>query len=258
MNAILAIAGVVLKEMIRRKDVYVLLFLTGLVSLGAAAVNVFDDPAVVGHIKEICLLLIWISSLVIAISTAARQLPQEKEQRTIYPLLAKPVTRAQVVLGKFAGCWMAAGLSLVAFYGFFALLALSKSGEFEAATFVQAVWLHWMALGIVTAMALLGSVVFAAPSSNATICFTAVTAILLLGRHLGKVATQLAEPMDRIVYFAYFIIPHLEWYDVRNLLVHHQPAIDWLPWLLATPYAIGYIALFLLLAWLAFRKLPLD
>jgi len=258
MNSILAIAAVVLKEMIRRKDAYVLFFLTGLISLGAAAVNVFDDPAVVGHVKEICLLLIWVSSLVIAISTAARQLPQEREQRTIYPLLAKPVTRGQVVLGKFAGCWAAAGLSLAVFYGFFAALALAKSGEFESGTFIQAVWLHWLALGVITAMALLGSVVFAAPSSNATICFVAVTTILLLGRHLGKVAAQLAEPLDRVVYFAYFLIPHLEWYDVRDLLVHHQPAIDWLPWLMATPYALGYMALFLHLAWLVFRKMPLD
>ena len=42
-------------------------------------------------------------SLVIAIGTAARQIPAERENRTIFPLLAKPVSRWQVILGKFFG-----------------------------------------------------------------------------------------------------------------------------------------------------------
>jgi len=30
-------------------------------------------------------------------------------------LLAKPVTRGQVIVGKFAGCWLACGLALMVF-----------------------------------------------------------------------------------------------------------------------------------------------
>ena len=47
---------------------------------------------IVRYLKEICLLLIWISSLVIAITTTARQIPAEREHRTLLPLLAKPLT----------------------------------------------------------------------------------------------------------------------------------------------------------------------
>lgn len=258
MNNVIAIAQVVLLEMVRRKDVYVLFVLSALISLAAASVNVFNEASVVGYIKEICLLLIWVSAMVIAVVSAARQLPAEREQRTIYPLLAKPVTRAEVVLGKFAGCWISTGLTLVLFYAFFAGLTAFKSREFDIAAFVQAVWLHWMALGVVTAMALLGSLVFAAPSSNATICFVVVAGILLMGRHLNKVAAQLAEPAGTLLYAGYFLIPHLEWYDLRDLLIHHQDPVPWLPWLLATPYALAYTALFLFLTWLQFRRASLD
>ncbi len=258
MSSIFAIAHVVLLEMIRRKDIYVLFFLTALVTLGAASVNVFDDPAVIGYVKELCLLLMWICGLVITISCTARQIPQEREQRTIFPLLAKPVTRAEVILGKFAGCWAAAGISLLAFYLLFAVVTLAKSTEMEWATYMQALWLHWMALGVVAALVMLGSVVFAAPSSNSTICFIAIAGILLLGRHLNKVSAQLAEPLGSIVQIIYFVIPHLEWYDVRGKLIHAQPHIDWLPWLGATLYAVSYMAFFLYLAWLRFRKMPFD
>jgi ABC-type Na+ efflux pump permease subunit len=95
MNKSFAIGGVVIKELYRRKDFYVLLVLTAVITGLLGAVNFFNDPKIVRYLKEICLLLIWLSSLVICITTAARQIPAEKENRTIFPLLAKPVTRWQ-------------------------------------------------------------------------------------------------------------------------------------------------------------------
>src|SRR5437868_12676242 len=101
MNNIFAIASVVLKEMYRRKDFYVLFVLTALITLVMGSVSFFNDDKIVRYLKEICLLLIWISAFVVAIGTAARQIPAEREYRTIFPLLAKPLTRWQVILVKF-------------------------------------------------------------------------------------------------------------------------------------------------------------
>ena len=120
MNKIIAVAGVVIKELYRRKDFYVLFVLTALLTVAAGSVNFFHDEKIVRYVKDICLLLIWVSALVIAIVTTARQIPAEREARTIFPLLAKPVSRAQVVTGKFLGCWLATGVALVVFYFFFA------------------------------------------------------------------------------------------------------------------------------------------
>ena len=109
--------------MYRRKDFYVLLILTVAISLLMGSINFFNDDSIVRYLKAGCLMLIWISSLVIAISTIARQLPMEKESRTIFPLLAKPISRAQLVTGKFLGCWLATGLALLCFYVFFDCLS---------------------------------------------------------------------------------------------------------------------------------------
>ena len=105
MNNILAVAGVVIKELYRRKDFYVLFILTVLICLVMASVNFFHDSHIIRYLKEICLLFIWICSLVIAITTTARQIPSERENRTLFPLLAKPLSRTQLLLGKFLGCW---------------------------------------------------------------------------------------------------------------------------------------------------------
>ncbi len=258
MNVITAIAGVVIKEMYRRKDFYVLFVLTVLITLVMGSMNFFNDSGIVRYLKEVCLWLIWIAAFVIAIGTTARQIPAERENRTIFPLLAKPVSRAQVLLGKFLGCWLACGLALLVFYIFFGAFAGLREHKWNVLSYFQGFWLQWAMLGIVTAFVLFGSIVFAAPSSNGTISFILVLGILLLGGHLNKVALMQAEPARSIVYSVYYLIPHLEWYDIRDKIMFNQQLVSWGYCGGMTFYAALYSGFLLLAAWLAFRRKPLN
>jgi ABC-type transport system involved in multi-copper enzyme maturation permease subunit len=254
MKNIFAVAGVVIKELYRRKDFYVLFIVTILICLVMASVNIFNDAKIVRYLKEICLLLVWLSALVIAITTTARQIPAERENRTLLPLLAKPLSRGQLIFGKFLGCWLACGLTLLCFYGFFGALSASREHYWPLLNYFQAATLHWFMLGIIVAMTLLGSLVFAAPSSNSTILFVIVGGILFVGRHLDRVALTLQEPVRTLVYSLYFAIPHLELFDVRDLIIHNWPLISWTYFSLALLYALGYMAVFLTGACLVFRR----
>ena len=258
MNVVFAVAGVVIKEMYRRKDFYVLLILTVVITLMMGSINFFDDDKIARYLKEICLLLIWVSSLVIAISTIARQLPMEKESRTIFPLLAKPISRAQLVAGKFLGCWLACGIALLCFYVFFGCLSFSRERHWFLLNYFQAVTLHWAMLAIIIGMALLGSLVFAAPSSNGTICFVFVAGILLIGGYLNRVAIQTTEPGRAFVYAIYYVIPHLEIYNVQERMVHDWPLIEWKYYALAIFYAAAYSAVFVFLSCRLFRRKALS
>lgn len=259
MRNIFAIAKVVLLEMYRRKEFYVLFILTIIICLVMGSITVFNDRDIIRYVKEICLLLIWVSSLIIAITTTARQIPAEKEQRTLLPLLAKPLSRTQLVVGKFLGCWIVCGLTLICFYAFFGVLAASREHQWHVLNYFQAAFLHWMALGVVIAAALLGSLVFAAPSSNATICFSIVAAILCIGRYLDKFAVSLHEPVRSITWFLYYAMPHVEIpFDMRLLIIHDWPIIDWrYVWLLGL-YLLVYMAFFLVGACLIFRRKALN
>ena len=202
--------------------------------------------------------MIWVSALIIAITTTARQIPAERENRTIFPLLAKPVTRGQVIVGKYLGCWLACGMALLVFYFFFGVVSGSREHSWPVLNYFQGMWLQWLMLSIVVSLVLLGSIVFTAPSSNATITFIVVAGILLLGRHLNQVALQQPEPLRTIVYSIYFLIPHLEWYDVRDLIIYEHALVPWADCALATLYAGVYAALLLFVAWLMFRRKPLN
>jgi ABC-type transport system involved in multi-copper enzyme maturation permease subunit len=258
MNNIFAVSGVVLKEMYRRKDFYVLLIITVFITGLMASVTFFQDDKIIRYLKEICLLLIWISSLVIAISTTARQIPGEKESRTIFPLLAKPVTRSELLIGKFLGCWLACGIALVCFYVFFGCVSASREHHWPLLNYFQAATLHWVMLAILIAFVLLGSLVFTAPSSNATVCFILAVGILLLGRHLNQVALHYPQPAQSIVYAIYYAIPHLEVFDVRDLIIHNWPGIEWRFYAIAIIYALIYSAVFLAGACLLFRRKALN
>src|SRR5580658_6576853 len=140
--------------MYRRKDFYVLLALVVVITLLMASVNFFHEESIVRFLQEACLLLIWLSSLVIAVTTTARQIPAERESRTIYPLLAKPVGRGEFILGKFVGCWLACGMCLLAFYFFFAVIAASRDHAWPHLALYQAIWQHWICLAVVIALVL--------------------------------------------------------------------------------------------------------
>src|SRR5579872_141252 len=254
MNNILSVSFIVIKESIRRKDFYVLFVLTALITVLMGSVNVFHDDHVVRYLKEICLLLIWISSLVIAVTMTARQIPSERESRTIFPLLAKPITRNELLLGKFLGCWLAMAIALAAFYTFFGVVAMTKEHQWPVTNYLQAVWLHWVMLGVVISMALLGSLIFSAASANATICLVAVTFILVVARHLDQIAVGLQEPSRTALEALFYVVPHLEFFDVRDLVIHNWPPIQWLVCLKATAYAGAYGAFFLTASYLTFRR----
>lgn len=254
MRNTIAVAGIVIKELYRRKDFYVLFIVTILICLVMASINIYNDANVVRYIKEICLDLIWVCTLVVAVTTTARQIPAERENRTLLPLLAKPLTRVELILGKFLGCWLACGLALLCFYLFFGALAASREHHWFLTNYLQAGVMQWFMLGVVVALSLLGSLVFAAPSSNATICFVIIGGILFVGRHLDQEALQLAEPLRGLVLCLYFVLPHLEFYDLRDLVVQNWPPVAWEYIGLALLYAVFYQFLFIIGACLVFRR----
>jgi len=249
-----AVAQLVILEMYRRKDFYVLFFLTVLITGLMGSVRFFDDPKIARYLKEICLALIWVSGAFIAIATTARQIPAERESRTIFPLMAKPISRGQVLFGKFLGCWLATCVCLVAFYVFFGLVAATKEHHWPIGNYFQAWSLHCVMLGVVIGMTLLGSLVLSSVAANITLSVVITAGILFIGRHLNKVAAQMNEVTGTLVSGLYYAIPHLELFDVRDLIIHNWPLIGWNIWGIAVLYALVYAGLLVFGSWLVFRR----
>ena len=118
--------------------------------------------------------------------------------------------------------------------------------------------MEWMFLAIVISMVLLGSVVFAAPSSTLTITLVVVLGILLLGENLNLVAVHQAEPVRSLLYVVYFSIPQFSWFYLGDFVVHKIGSVEWLYNFLASLYSMAYSAFFLLATWVCFRRKGLN
>lgn len=257
MNRIFAVAEVVILELIRRKDFYVLFVLTAVITLLMGSITFFNAEGVVRYLKEICLMLIWLATLVIAVTTAARQLPAEKESRTIFPLLAKPISRTEVLIGKFLGCWLAVGITLIVFYVFFGVISVTREHELPVLIYLQAMWLHWMMLGVVCALTLLGSLVVTS-AANVSIVILVVIGIWTVAEYLNVFAAKSGGVTGWVAHTVYYVVPHLEIFDIREWMIHGWGTVPWDAVGLASLYAGVYTVLLLMGAALLFRRKPLS
>jgi len=116
-----AIGRATLLEAIRRKDIYVMLILSGIIIVVTGIFNAFGVPELQKFMIDVSLTIINIFTIIIAVLVSARQLPYELEHRTLYPMLAKPVGRFQFLMGKFTGIM---GMSTMALLIFFAVASI--------------------------------------------------------------------------------------------------------------------------------------
>jgi ABC-type transport system involved in multi-copper enzyme maturation permease subunit len=170
------IARGVILEAIRRKDFYVIAILMGLFVLFSLVSRIggVKDATTANFILNFGMTAASFFAGVLTITTAARQVPDEIENRTIYPLLAKPVSRETYLLGKWAAACAVGGAS----YGFFLLLGYLPSPKAEAMTgarallLAQTIGLQAASLAALSALSLLLSLVLPRPVALAGLVVT--------------------------------------------------------------------------------------
>jgi hypothetical protein len=242
---VLAIAGVVIKEM-PAEGFYVLFVLTALITVVMGSVTFFNQDNIVRYL-EIAVPHLG-RLLVIAITTAARQIPAEREQRTLFRSSptrhAKPVRARQVF-----GCWLPRPVVLHS-------TSSSSRGWREGTRMAGAQLFSGAGAALVHAWHCLRLTVSVRLSSRPRRPTTPSRPLgaLLLGRHLNKVALKLAEPLQTIIQAVYYTLPHLELFEVRDLIVHNWGLNRWEIWAAGLAYAAVYSAIFLALACLFFRR----
>lgn len=155
---VMLVARAVVLETVRRRGFYVLVVFMGIFLAGAVIANIVgvENPATGTFILDLGLSLCLVFSQLVTLLTAARQIPDELEARTLHPLLAKPVSRGQCLAGK----WLAS-----VFVGVFALGVLLLMGwvpapkmeRYHDLTLLQALLLQVAAFPVIAALSLLSS-----------------------------------------------------------------------------------------------------
>ena len=252
MSAIAVIAHNTFKETIRNKIMAnILLFAIGMVLMTMVVSNwSLDQQAKI--LKDFGLAAISIFGLLIALFVGVRTIYQEIEKHTIYMLVSKPISRWQIILGKYFG------LTVTILLNVFAItLCLFLADYFIEGTvdfgLLPGIFLIILEILLVIAFAIFFST-FTSPLLSAI--FTLV--IFVIG-HLApsiQIFTKLRpdDPTNTVLLAIYKILPNLENFNIKTEVVEHIALPEHMI-LNSVIYGISYIAILLFLtSWIFAKK----
>ena len=249
----LTIASVVWIEMLRRKDVYVLFILLLAFLMILMSLNVFGLGGLVVYVKEIGLLLTWLFSWILAVNISSRLLPQEETQRTIFPLLAKPISRAEIVFGKWLGAWVVSSVATLVFYAALVVIVGLRGSWFCWTALAQGIALHLCLLGIFSAIGIAFSTRMNSDAAASLTYVLTLSSFLILPR-VPELVMHVKGLRQTGLLILYYALPHFELFDMRLRLVHQYPPAQWKAILLVLAYGCIMIIIFLALSWMAYRN----
>lgn len=250
-----AVAKGVVLDSVRRKEIYVVLVLGVVMAAAAASIDFFGVSGLARFSTDVTLTATNFFTVIIAVVISARQFPEELAHRTLHPLLARPVSRLQILLGKFAG----AGIISVGTFLAFALMAAMVLAVFKTGVepiFFQYVYLRCLLLLFVCALTISLSF-YLTHSANVVICLL----LALFGATAAQAAVlahpRVSEFWARLIEVAYWVVPHLDLFDISKKVVHGWDAIPF--WVMGalTVYAALYSTLALFFGLRKFERTAL-
>lgn len=225
MRNFLLITWTVWIEYIRRKDFYVVLILTGLFTVSALIARAIGirtaDEAF--FLMSFGLSLAWLLAGVLTIMMASRQIPREFDQKTIYPLLARPLSRFALLAGKISGVSLLGMFSLSLFTAL-VWLPTPKSTDQSLATLLQTVGLQMLGIALLATVACALSL-YMPPlvSALATLALFLAGGPALQGFRFGisGLPSAVEAPLDRII----ALIPDFSVFEHIPRFVEGEPPL---------------------------------
>ncbi len=256
MRKVFSISGLLIKEIFRKKDFYVALILCAVLLFYASRLEFYNVANIYKYLIEIGLAISFTFSAILTVALAARQYPDEVQNRTGSVLLAKPVRRSQFVLGKFLGSLLAGTACFLVFYLVFIFFALSKTAMLSPILLFETFYLFFLNLLVLTAMTS-GLSYTLTVSANVLISLIIYFLINTYGFSLKEAAAGLPLVSRWLTVVIYYAMPHFECFDLRDRFIHGWNTVPLGLILFLTAYALLYAGFFLFIGWLKFRKQPL-
>ncbi len=249
LNRLLAVASNTFRETVRERVLYNLVFFAILMTLSGfllSQLSIRQDEKV---IKDIGLASMEVFGTLIAVFIGVGLVSKEIERRSLYPLLAKPLSRSEFFLGKFSGLAFTLFVN-VAVMAFGLYLTLLATGRRADPLLLKAIYPIFLSLLLVVSLAMLFSSVTS--SALAAIC---TVAVVVAGRY-SDVVRNMREVAPGapswLVEFLYYALPNFRNFDFKDRVAYGDPvplvALGWV-----TLYAALYVGLVLSVGLASFR-----
>src|SRR5204862_7351329 len=252
MRAVGSVAVAVFRESVRDRVFYNLLLFAVLLVAASILIGQLTAGQDVKIIKDLGLAATSLFGLFIAIFVVINLVSKEVDRRSVYPLFAKPVRRAEFILGKYAGLLLTLlanmAVMTVALYAVLYFLSRDVPPPIQASwdapaldpALLKAIALIYLNLAVVTAVALFFST-YSSPM---------LSAVFTLGVYVAGQFNADLKHFDAVVQSpaaialaraCYYVLPDFAKFDVKLAVVHGLPVSG--SYLASTAaYAVMYIA----------------
>lgn len=246
-----AIATNTLREAIRNRVLYVLLFFSVILmffGIILSSLSYVDGDRI---LQDVALAAMRVFGVAIAVFVGVNLIHKEVDRRTVYTILSKPLSRAEFLLGKYAGLvltiWLQLAIMVACFLGVTFLTGGAVTGAHAAA---------FLLLGVELALIVAVATLFSSFSTPLLSSF--FTAGIWIAGHLTRDlrdigARSKVEWVQDASLWLHRLLPDLSSFNLSIEAVHGLPvaASDvWVPLV----YAMGYATLMLLAAVVIFDR----
>jgi ABC-type transport system involved in multi-copper enzyme maturation permease subunit len=175
---------------------------------------------------------------------------KEIERRSLYPLLAKPLSRTEFYLGKFLG--LAATLLTNCFAMSLGLvLTLWLTGRSASWTLLGAIYPIYLGLLVCVALSMM-----MASGTNSGIATVGAVGLAVAGRYseMLRGLDEILPPFSaRVLRGAYYFLPNISNFDFKDQVAYGDP-VSWgmIAWV--TAYAFAYCSFALGIGLILFRR----
>ncbi len=250
LSRIAAVAANTHREAVRERVLYNLVFFAIVMILSGLLLGQLSIRQDEKIIKDIGLAAMDVFGTLIGVFLGVSLMSKEIERRSLYPLLAKPLSREEFLAGKFLGLsfTLFVNVSVMA-AGLYATLLATGRGADPA--LLKAVLPIYQGLVLVVAIAVLFSTVTSsALAAVGTVC------VVVAGRYSDVVRNMRDVVPDAptwLIEGLYYAMPNFRNFDFKNRVVYGDP-VGWNDIGFVTVYWLLYLALTLGAAAAAFRS----
>lgn len=251
-SRILTIARNTFREAVRDRVLYNLVLFVLLITASAIFLGELTAGQEARTIVNLGLSAMLIFGAFISIFVGVSLVSKEIERRTIYAIFSKPIGRSEFIVGKYLGLCLTLLVNVLIMGIGVSLALLAVGGGQLAFTIWGAIFLIYLELTILTAVAILFSS-FSSPALSALLTFF-IFVIGHFSQSLREFAANLGSTFTKFFFDAlYYILPNLSFFSFAANAAHgDKPPIGMIGG--AILYAFAYILVLLAITVIIFSR----
>ena len=248
---IFSIAKTTYKEGIRNKIFYNILFFGLLIICSSIVFNKMTVGDETKIIKDLGLSCISLFGLLTILLLGTNHIYQEFEERIIYSVLAKPISRGDYLLGKYFGILFIIVIEIVAMFILTVVLLVAIRGIVYW-ILLKGLYTIFLELALLCAIAILFSSFMRPQLSIITIL-----AVYIIGHSTSELRIVMAGKGSycgtKMFEVVYYLFPNFDNFDITPQVVHNLQLVPF-HLTLVSLYAVFYTTLVLIIATQIFKR----